>query len=454
MQIKNAGPGGRRAAHRVTQLSALIAATTVVVAFIVVDANASTSSVRAAKLGSGVTAKYKSSLNDQISSLSLGGTTSIGVNVPQKYKTELAQKLTRIRRHAPKSTTTTAVTTTTSSFGATTTTFAPGITTTTFANGVTTTTLANGGTTTTLPNGTTTTTFPNGTTTTTTPKGTTTTTTVPKSTTTTTAPKSTTTTTSPPPVTTTTGAGSSSTIPDGVPNSSEPSGEAPPGANAMSGYTQSYVTDFTGTALPSGWNAYSGAPGSSDPGSQWAVTHDVVSGGILSLNAFQDPAFGNEWVTGGTSQDGVSRSYGAYFVRSRETGGGPTLVELLWPTNNVWPPEIDFDETDGPSGRTTATNIWAVNNGVKSQQQSQLTIDMTQWNTFGVIWTPTSLTYTVNGTVWGTFTNASEIPSTPMHLDLQQQTWCGAAANTDGENACPTAPESMQVDWVAEYAAN
>jgi beta-glucanase (GH16 family) len=222
----------------------------------------------------------------------------------------------------------------------------------------------------------------------------------------------------------------------------------------MSGYSLAYSTDFTGSSLPSGWQAYSGAPGASDPGSQWSASHTVVSGGLLTMNASQDPAYNNEWVTGGVSQGGVSRKYGAYFVRSRETGGGPTLVELLWPTNNSWPPEIDFDETDGPANQTSATNIWAVNGGTKSQQQSRLSIDMTQWNTFGVIWTPTSITYTVNGKAWASFTNAADISSTPMTLALQQQTWCGAAAGLDDENACPTAPESMLVDWVVEYTAN
>jgi hypothetical protein len=445
MQIKRAVPGERRAAHLATQLAALTAATTLLVVFVLIDAGASqnlATGTTGAQLGTTVATKYKAALENQINSEALGGTTSLGAGVPKKFVSELSTKLTKIRRHP---TTTTSkpkpkTTTTQSGIGSTTTTFANGTTTTTFANGTTTTTFFNGTTTTTTPNGTTTTTFLNGTTTTTF---------APPVTTTTKAP--------PPPVTTTTagsGSGSGSAIPDGVTNNSEPSGESPPGANAMNGYSLSYSTDFSGSSLPSGWNPYSGAPGASDPGSQWADSHAVVSGGMLSLNAWQDPAFGNEWVTGGTSQDGVSRTYGAYFVRSRETGGGPTLVELLWPTNNVWPPEIDFDETDGPSGRTTATNIWAVNNGTKSQAQSQLNIDMTQWNTFGIIWTPTSITYTLNGKAWGTFSNAADISSTPMHLDLQQQTWCGAAAGMDNENACPTAPESMQVDWVAEYAAN
>jgi hypothetical protein len=264
-------------------------------------------------------------------------------------------------------------------------------------------------------------------------------------TTTTDPPPTTTTTTTVPPTTTTDPAPTS--FPVGTLDSSQPSGYAPPAANALAGYTQSYVTDFPGTSLPPGWDAYSGNPGG-DPGAQWGLNHVVVGDGMLSLNTFQDPAYGGEWVTGGLCQCGQSQTYGAYFVRSRVTGAGPTNVELLWPTEN-WPPEIDFNETGGGTTQTTATNIWALNSsGSKEQQQDDLTIDMTQWHTWGVIWTPTSITLTVDGRVWGSFTDPSEISNQPMTLDLQQQTWCSSGW------ACPTAPESMQINWVAEYTSN
>jgi outer membrane protein OmpA-like peptidoglycan-associated protein len=166
---------------------------------------------------------------------------------------------------------------------------------------------------------------------------------------------------------------------------------------------------------------------------------------MLQLNAAQDPALNNEWVTGGVCQCGVTQTYGAYFVRSRETGAGPTIVELLWPSNGEWPPEVDFNETGGQDTSTTATNIWAASGNSKSQIQQYLTIDMTQWHTWGVIWTPTSIVLTVDGTEWGSFT--SNIPDIAMWLDIQQQTWCSSGF------ACPTSPESTDVDWVAEYTA-
>jgi beta-glucanase (GH16 family) len=211
----------------------------------------------------------------------------------------------------------------------------------------------------------------------------------------------------------------------------------------MAGYSQTYVNDFTGTSLPSGWDTFSGNPGG-DPGAQWAATHVVVSGGLIQLNTWQDSAYGGEWVAGGICQCGQSQTYGAYFVRSRLTGAGPTGVQLLWPVANVWPPEIDFNESGGTTTGTSATVHWSSSN---SQDQRTLKIDMTQWHTWGVVWTPTTITYTVDGQVWGTVANPGEIPSQAMTLDLDQQTWCASGF------ACPTAPQSELIDWVAEYTA-
>jgi hypothetical protein len=231
--------------------------------------------------------------------------------------------------------------------------------------------------------------------------------------------------------------------PVGTAESAEPSGLAPPGAEVLAGYRQTYVSDFKGSRLPTGWGAYAGKPGS-DPGAQWGLAHVVVSNGMLQLNTYQDAAYGGEWVTGGVSQYGHSQTYGAYFVRSRVTGPGPTNVELLWPVAPEWPPEIDFNETGGATIGTSATVHWGPGNN--QDQRSDETVTMTQWHTWGVIWTPTSITYTVDGVVFGTVNVPSEIPNQAMTLDLQQQTWCSSGF------ACPTSPQSMDIDWVAEYA--
>lgn len=230
--------------------------------------------------------------------------------------------------------------------------------------------------------------------------------------------------------------------PLGILDAAQPSGRAPPASNAMAGFRLIYQNGFNGNSLPSGWVPYSGVP-SGDAGGQFAPSHVIVNNGLLTLNTWQDPSFNNEWVTGGLCQCGVARTYGAYFVRSRVTGAGPTAVELLWPVAPVWPPEIDFSETSGSTSSSSATLHFASANQFV---QRQVSIDMTQWHTWGVIWTPTSVLYTVDGKIWGNVTASGEVPHQPMTLDLQQQTWCTAGW------ACPTTPQSLQVDWVAEYA--
>ncbi len=233
----------------------------------------------------------------------------------------------------------------------------------------------------------------------------------------------------------------SRSFPVGVPNSLEPSGEAPPGPQALPGYTLSYVNDFNGSSLPPGWDAYSGVPGG-DPGGRFAKSHVVVSGGLLQLETYQDPAYDNRWIVGGLCQCGLPKKYGAYFVRSRITGAGPSEIQLLWPAANVWPPEVDFNETGGSATTTSSSLHYGKANIVVRRH---LTINMTNWHTWGVIWTSTRMIYTVDGRIWGEVVDPSIMPSIPMRLVFQQQQQC------EEGRQCPTAPESMLIDWVAEY---
>ena len=228
----------------------------------------------------------------------------------------------------------------------------------------------------------------------------------------------------------------------GVPDFAQPSGVAPPRKNNIPGYRLASVTNFSGNSLPAGWVVFTGTP-SGDPGGQWASNHVTVSNNMLQLNAFQDPRFKNEWVTGGLCECGKPRTYGAFFIRSRVTGPGPTQVEMLWPVAG-WPPEVDFNETYGVTTASQATFHYTLQN---HQIHRNINIDMTAWHTWGIIWTPTSMTYTVDGRVWGSIKDPSIIPHQPMALHLQQQTWCSSGF------ACPTSPQSTQVNWIAEYSS-
>ena len=154
--------------------------------------------------------------------------------------------------------------------------------------------------------------------------------------------------------------------PVGVPDSSEPSGYAPPSPTALPGYSELYSTDFPGNSMPADWPLYSGQPGG-DPGALFAQSQVTVTSGVLTINTTLQPGSATQWLTGGTCLCAIpGQTYAAYFVRSRLTGPGPTGVALLWPDANVWPPEIDFNETGGATTSSTATIHWGAHN---SQQQ-------------------------------------------------------------------------------------
>jgi len=64
------------------------------------------------------------------------------------------------------------------------------------------------------------------------------------------------------------------------------------------------------------------------------------------------------------------------------TGAGPTEVELLWPTSNIWPPEIDFNESGSVTKSTSATVHYGTSDPI---DQRTLMVDGTHWHTWGVI---------------------------------------------------------------------
>jgi beta-glucanase (GH16 family) len=207
------------------------------------------------------------------------------------------------------------------------------------------------------------------------------------------------------------------------------------------GYREAYKNDFSGNHLPLGWDVFNGVPGG-DPGGQFNFRHVLVAQGLLRLKVWQDPRFEDRWVTGGVCQCGQPLKYGAFFVRSRLTGAGANTAELLWPVSNSWPPEIDFNENLSHVNLTTATLHWGPGNNTDFQI---LRINMLKWHTWGVIWTPESVTYVVDGRPWHVVTTKRNIPTIPMDLNLEQRTNCTQHYD------CPGHPSALLVDWVVEY---
>jgi Glycosyl hydrolases family 16 len=219
------------------------------------------------------------------------------------------------------------------------------------------------------------------------------------------------------------------------------SGAGVPGS--VPGWQLTYSTDFPGNSLPSHWGAYSGQPGN-DPDGNWNPANVAVSGGELHFYA----ANGS---TGGVSFGGNPQTYGMYQVRMKgdyEPGINISDILLLWPDSNVWPPEIDFFEDSGGDRGNYLATVHPGPNGVNDNQMhvNVNNNNATQWHTYGVQWTPSTITFTVDGQSVGSVSQSDtgSWPNIPMNLDIQSQN-LGPAQPANGT-------ETMTVAWVAEYA--
>jgi beta-glucanase (GH16 family) len=262
-------------------------------------------------------------------------------------------------------------------------------------------------------------------------------------------------TTSPTPTPAPTPTPRSTLSPSRAAGSAGPSGQAMPTGN-LPGWRMVFSDDFAGPALNTDkWGTYQYQPGG-DPGGWWDPSHVVVSNGVLNLESYVDPAHANPqnpggYVSGGVSSGpGLKQTYGKYLVRFRiDQGYGIAGVLLLWPTNDAWPPEIDFAEDGGGSrDHMTATLHYG-----KDDSQIAQTVygDFTQWHTLGVEWTQGKLVFTIDGRDWWSLTNRN-VPAEPMELDIQTQAGtCGNQADPCPDSSTP-ARVDMQVGWVVAYA--
>jgi beta-glucanase (GH16 family) len=228
-----------------------------------------------------------------------------------------------------------------------------------------------------------------------------------------------------------------------------PSGVAMPTAS-VSGWRVVFADDFTGSALyPGRWHKYNGQPGG-DPAGWFDSTHVSVSNGEVVIGGYRDPGDGGKWTTGGVGTT-LAQAYGKYLVRFRfDAGTGVAHAILLWPADERWPPEVDFSEDNGGNKQMDyATLHYAPDN---TMLQRHIAVDITQWHTLGVEWTPGRLVYTLDGVDWATVIS-EHVPSIPMVLGMQTQAWASGDSTWEhGVDAKTPTHVNLYVDWVVAYA--
>ena len=244
----------------------------------------------------------------------------------------------------------------------------------------------------------------------------------------------------------------------GPTTSADPSGIPIP-TGSPAGWTEDFADDFTQPSFSAdpAWTAYSGAPAGQSNEGWWEPSHDMIANGELQLRGYQDPlgyadgALAGSYVTGGVETTSFSQTYGKYLVRFRMAQGqGIAFSTLLWPISNGTHDEIDFAEDNGadPRAWNTATIHYGPDN---TKVVNALQVDMTQWHTLGVEWSPGAVVYTIDGRSWARVTGAN-IPALAMRLDLQTQAWrCGSDPWEQCVDASTPNDVNMEVDWVVAY---
>ena len=215
----------------------------------------------------------------------------------------------------------------------------------------------------------------------------------------------------------------------------------------LPGWHQVLADDFGGHRIYSAhWSLYTG-PDHANPNTHWRKQNAVVGGGSVDLAAYYDAA-SHEWTSAGmTSSNAVVQTYGMYLIRARsDRAAGIPFVALLWPTTG-WPPEIDFmEDPTGNRASLTSTLHYGSTNAMIHRATA---VDMSAWHTYGVIWTPGLLKYTLDGKVWAQV-RSSAVPSRPMVLDIQSE-----IGDCSAPGACRVAGQSVarsQIDWAVIYS--
>jgi len=227
-------------------------------------------------------------------------------------------------------------------------------------------------------------------------------------------------------------------------------------ADNIPGWHLEYSQNFDGDSLPPGWGAYTGQPGGDSYG-YWDPANVSVSGGELHLRTTPngDPNSSGASSSGGVGFYGNPQTYGLYLVRLKgdaEPGLKMSDIALLWPSSGQnWPPELDFFEDSGGQREVYSATVHPGPDGNDCCIVREFNSTTgTQWHTYGIEWTPTTITYLLDGKQWGSVIYRNSIaapgqwPSMDMNLDLQSQ-------NLSSDQPSGSI-ETMTVDWVAEYS--
>jgi beta-glucanase (GH16 family) len=191
-------------------------------------------------------------------------------------------------------------------------------------------------------------------------------------------------------------------------------------------------------------------------GSPLGLNPFSVQNGVLTITASPTPSQDLQYLNNMpyisgqlNTQNSFSQTYGYFEMRAELPGGGQGLWPAFWllPENNSWPPEIDvFEQVSGAT-----SNIFSTIHDNTGNSSSNFNIGDTSagYHTYGVLWTPQTLTFYVDG---------QKMFSTPTPADYNQPMYM--LMNLAVGGSWPGSPNAstnwalanMKVDYVRAYS--
>ena len=221
-------------------------------------------------------------------------------------------------------------------------------------------------------------------------------------------------------------------------------------------FTEDFSTDvplgsFPGSVYGSKWTNYGdGTRDTSGNGEYYPSMVLSVSGGVLNMYLHTSPS-GVHLVAAPSpilfpGQPLKGQLYGRYTVRFRaDSLPGYKTAWLLWPDSGNWPTDGEMDFPEAPLNGTIDAALHPQGSISGTSQDLYTTgATFTSWHTATTEWTPTAVTFYLDGQVVGRSTGP--IPDTPMHWVLQTET------STYGVVPSDATAGNVQIDWVAAYS--
>jgi len=234
-----------------------------------------------------------------------------------------------------------------------------------------------------------------------------------------------------------------------------------PNNPANSGYTIAFDDEFEGPVLNLSkwntgwaWNNGLGTNISTYPHDEALPENITLSEGVANFAITRGPTpHGLPYGTSVANTWGkFNQTYGYWEIRLEMPNNAAGAWPAFWlvPETFAWPPEIDIMEWLGNLSTTDFMTLHYTQNGAMKQSgaSSQVLNFNTAFHQLGLLWTPTSVTWYIDGLQVAQST--SGIPSQPMYMILNIDTggWSGNAIGLT-----TVFPIQLKVDYVRVWSA-